>query len=92
MTALVLRDLSHRLTPVLGESSVTYRLTGPDGGAFRFGWGTTPAATLSMDTVDFHLLASGRLSPDQVRSRALITIDGDAALAERVLAQTTVAY
>lgn len=41
-TALVLRDLSHRLTPVLGKSSVTYRLTGPDGGAFRFGWETTP--------------------------------------------------
>lgn len=91
LTALVMRDLSRRLGPVLGDQSIGYRLMGPDSGSFRFGPGE-PAATLTMDTVDFHLLASGRLTSQEARSRSVVTIEGDGELAERVLGQTIVSY
>jgi len=92
LTALVMRDLARRLAPVLGDESVTYHLTGPDGGAFQFGPYGEPGTTLTMDTVDFHLLASGRLTPDDALARSVVTVNGDEALASRILAQTSVSY
>ena len=92
LTALVMRDLARRLTPVLESRTIVYRLTGPDGGDFRFGPDLPPAATLTMGTVDFHLLASGRLSPAEARSQLLVHVDGDVDLADGILAQTVVAY
>jgi uncharacterized protein (TIGR03083 family) len=88
LTALVMRDLARRLP---GDRPVDYRLTGPDGGSFRF-WHGGPAATLAMDTVDFHLLASGRLRPDQALGDSIVQVNGDADLASRVLSQTSVPY
>lgn len=92
LTALVMRDLARRLTPVLQDTSAVYRLTGPDGGAFRYGPDAAPQAQITVDTVDFHLIASGRLTPDEARSRGVVRVDGDEAVAGQVLAQTSVPY
>jgi uncharacterized protein (TIGR03083 family) len=88
LTALVMRDLARRLTPLLESEAIVYRLTGPDGGTFHFGPDQPPAAVLTMDSVDFHLMASGRLAPGDARVR----IDGDADLAGRVLDHSVVPY
>ncbi len=90
LTALVMRDLARRLAPVLDTRSVTYRLTGPDGGLFRFGTGDEPGTLLTMDAVAFHLLASGRRSVADALSDATIT--GDSDLAALVLNNTVVVY
>jgi uncharacterized protein (TIGR03083 family) len=92
LTALVMRDLARRLVPSLGDASIIYHLTGPDGGTFLYGSDSMPATTLTMDAVDFHLLASGRLSPQEACAQARVTIEGKAELAGRVLNQTTVPY
>lgn len=92
LTALVMRDLARRLTPALETASIVYHLTGADGGLFRYGSAAAPAATLAMDTVDFHLLASGRFSVAEAQSQSRVTITGDTELAGRVLAQTSVPY
>ncbi|HZS94850.1 MAG TPA: maleylpyruvate isomerase family mycothiol-dependent enzyme [Chloroflexota bacterium] len=92
LTALVMRDLARQLTPALGETPIIYRLTGPDGGNFRFGPDATPFSTLTMDTVDFHLLASGRMTPAEARANSAVSVEGDDGLAERVLSETVVPY
>lgn len=90
LTALVMRDLARRLTPALGDRSVVYRLTGPDGGTYRFGSDVSPDAVIMLDTVDFHLRASGRMTANDALGVARIA--GDASLAERVLSETVVVY
>ncbi len=88
LTALVMRDLARRLTPDLGSRTAVYRLIGPDGGAFRFGARHAPDCVISMDTVDFHLLASGRRSPRE----SCASIEGDTEFGGRLLEQTEVGY
>lgn len=90
LTALVMRDLARRLNPVLASRSVVYRLTGPDGGMFRFGPSDGPATVLTLDTVDFHLLASGRRTAEE--ARALTRITGDQDLGALALDNTVVVY
>ena len=90
LTALVMRDLARRLTPVLDNRSVVYVLNGADGGAYRFGPDTSPAAVLTLDAIDFHLLASGRMTASD--ALALTHVTGDAALTQHVLEETTVVY
>lgn len=88
LTALVMRDLARRLAQMLGDRTIVYQLTGPDGGVFGLGTGQEPDVVLSIDTVDFHLLASDRRTPDQTR----VDVSGDGELAGEVLGQTTAAY
>ena len=90
LTALVMRDLARRLNPILAARCVLYHLTGPDGGVFRFGTGDEPEAAITLDTVEFHLLASGRRSVAEALGAAAIT--GDAELATLVLQNTVVVY
>lgn len=89
ITRLVVRDLSRRLSPRRGGASVVYELSGPAGGAWRIGNGVQ-GATIRMDTLDFHLLASGRMPLDEARS--LVEINGDGELANRALERTWVVY
>jgi hypothetical protein len=62
-------------------------LTGPGGGTWdqALGWGETaglPDATLVLDVVDYCRLAARRVGPDEVA----VTVEGDEALARRILA------
>jgi uncharacterized protein (TIGR03083 family) len=90
VVALVVRDLAGRLAPRLGGASLLYRLSGPAGGGWRIGRHPRPAATITLDALDFNLLASGRQALEDLRPR--IAVDGDTALAERALARTRVPY
>lgn len=90
MTALVVRDLSQILGSRLGGQSVVYELAGPAGGFWRIGSSQKPTAIISMDTLDFHRLASGRLPQENVHS--LVSIKGDHALGQRALEATRVVY
>lgn len=90
LTTLVMRDLARRLSPHLAGRSVVYRLVGPDGGAFRYGDAAETGAVIAMDTVDFHLLASGRRTATD--SMQVARVDGDGELAALALHQTVVAY
>jgi uncharacterized protein (TIGR03083 family) len=89
ITALVVRDLARPLPRALGGASVAYELSGPAGGAWRIGEGA-PRATLRMDALDFHLLASGRMPQEEARSR--VAIAGETDLGTRALGQTRVVY
>jgi uncharacterized protein (TIGR03083 family) len=91
LTALVVRDLgrARAFRAALGPASVLYRLAGPAGGSWRLGRAQqVPDAELTLDALDFHLLASGRHVAQDVR----VTVAGDAALAARAVAATTVPY
>jgi len=89
MTALVMRDLVRILKGTIGDSGVLYDLTGTAGGSWTVGAGET-AATIHMDALDFHLLASGRMTADDIQPR--IAIEGNPDLAQRALVHTVVAY
>lgn len=90
-TALVVRELASTIAAGLDGASLTYELSGPAGGAWRIGCElATPAASIRMDALDFHLLASGRLSP--VAARELVDIRGDEELGNRVRELTSVPY
>ncbi len=90
LTALVMRDLTLRLSPVLGDRAVIYHLTGPDGGSFRYGAGASTEVEITMDSVDFHMLASGRRTAGDAFK--LAHVSGDRVLAEVVLKNTMVVY
>lgn len=92
ITALVVRDLTQSLPSSLQEAGIIYRLTGPAGGSWQFGPGVTPAAGLTMDALDFHRIASGRLAAEDAVSQALVTLEGEVDLARRILAGTSVTY
>jgi hypothetical protein len=90
--ALVTRELAAKLHRELKSISLVLKLTGPAGGCWRIGPVRTPMATIQMDTLDFSRLTSGRLTPDEVRDRSLVVMDGDAEIANQVLEHTIVPY
>jgi uncharacterized protein (TIGR03083 family) len=87
ITALVVQDLDRHLSTKLKGLSLTYRLTGKAGGEWTVG-GSSPAAEISLDVLEFHRLASGRINSQQ----ALVKIDGDQALGSLALQNTVVLY
>jgi uncharacterized protein (TIGR03083 family) len=89
-TALIGRDLARRLAPKLDGSAVLFDLEGPAGGRFRMGQATSPAASVAMDAIDFHLRVSARITAEQALARS--RIGGDEALAAYVLQQIFVPY
>ena len=90
ITALVLRDLERRLRPKLAGQAVVYELTGLAGGSFRLGTHARPVARITMDVLDFHLLASGRMPVDELPSQ--VSLSGDEHLAHLTLNNTSVPY
>jgi len=90
ITALVVRDLARKLSPQLAGQAVVYELTGLAGGGFRLGGTASPSARITMDVLDFHLQASGRL-PAQERS-AHVSCSGDESFAGLTLDNTHVPY
>ena len=90
ITALVVRDLARKLTPKLAGQAVVFELTGLVGGGFRLGANTSPLARITIDVLDFHLFASGRLKAEE-RS-AYLSSSGDEHLADLALDNTHVPY
>jgi uncharacterized protein (TIGR03083 family) len=92
MTALVMRDLARRLDPMLGSRAAVYELTGPAGGVWRYGAKGEPEAHITIETLDFHLMASGRLTAAEAQGSGRLAIRGDRGMAELILVQTIVVY
>lgn len=90
MVALLLRDLSARLTPALGTRAVVLNLTGAAGGAFRFGAQTAPSAVIEIDAIDFCLRTSERTTLEQALAQSRIV--GDEALAAFLLKNSFILY
>jgi uncharacterized protein (TIGR03083 family) len=90
ITALVVRDLERHLTPKLTSQAVVYELTGLAGGGFRLGENASPIARITMDVLDFHLQASGRLPAHELSSHA--SFSGDEHIARLALDNTHVLY
>lgn len=92
ITALVVRDLDQHLSAKLKGRSLIYRLTGKAGGEWTVGGSSPAAAEVSLDALDFHRLASGRISSQQALQHGLVKIDGDRALGNLALQNTIVLY
>jgi uncharacterized protein (TIGR03083 family) len=90
ITALVVRDLARKLTPKLAGQAVVYELTGISGGIFRLGENASPLARITMDVLDFHLQASGRLEAYALSLHA--SCSGDEHMARLALDNTHVPY
>jgi uncharacterized protein (TIGR03083 family) len=90
ITTLVVRDLARKLTPKLAGQAVVYELTGIAGGGFRLGENASPIARITMDVLDFHLQASGRLPAHELSSHA--SFSGDEHIARLALDNTQVPY
>ena len=90
ITALVVRDLARKLTPKLTGQAVAYELTGLVGGGFRLGENASPIARITMDVLDFHLQASGRLPAQELASHT--SLSGDEHIARLALDNTHVPY
>jgi uncharacterized protein (TIGR03083 family) len=92
IVALELRDLARQLQRKRPAVTLVYELSGPAGGAWRIGSSTVPDATIRMDTLDFNLLASGRMTPDDARGLRATTLSGDPEIAGWTLEQTQIVY
>ncbi len=92
IVALVVRELDHTLQARLNGRAVAYRLTGPAGGAWIVGGNSAPEATITLDTLEFNRLASGRSTAQQVLDQGLAQITGDQGLAKLALSNTVVLY
>ena len=90
ISALVLRDLAQNHQRNGDRATVDLVLTGPLGDAYRYGQGVQPDATLVLDGLQFHRLASGRITPAQAREIA--TIEGDETVAHRFLENCAIIY
>jgi uncharacterized protein (TIGR03083 family) len=90
IVSLIMRDLVKKLAATLRNTSMVYHLSGKVGGTWHLGAEVPPAATLHLDVVDFNLLASGRLTPEEAWS--CVSLEGETALAREVLNHTNVAY
>jgi uncharacterized protein (TIGR03083 family) len=90
ITALVVRDLDKQLTPKLAGQAVAYELSGISGGHWRVGKSPRPIASITMDVLDFHLLAAGRLPANELPSHVLVS--GDEQVARLALGNTQVPY
>jgi uncharacterized protein (TIGR03083 family) len=90
ITALVVRDLVRKLTPRLGGRAVAYELTGISGECWSLGENVRPIARITMDVLDFHLLASGRMPANELSTHT--SVKGDEQIARLVLDNTQVPY
>jgi uncharacterized protein (TIGR03083 family) len=92
LTALVVRDVNKALAKRLGGRSVTFHLTGIGGGVWQLGSSARPEVEITLDSFDFHRLASGRIRAEQVLDEHLVTLEGDRALARLTLQYTVALY
>jgi uncharacterized protein (TIGR03083 family) len=92
MTALVMRDLYRGKGSHLKGKNIVYRLTGAAGGSWSVDRQPADPVVLEMEALDFHLLASGRLSVQEALARQLAQIHGDHTVGQTALEITRVSY
>ena len=92
ITALVMRDLYRGKRSQLKGKNLVYRLAGEAGGTWSIDPQPVSPVVLEMEATDFHLLASGRLSPQEALSRQLVKITGDYEAGQTALNVTRVTY
>jgi uncharacterized protein (TIGR03083 family) len=92
ITALVIRDLDQHLRTKLTGSAVIYHVYGKAGGEWQLGGNNPASASIILDVLDLHRIASGRLSGQQAIEGGLVKIEGDHELAERAVQNTVVLY
>lgn len=86
---LVMLDVARTLKRKASGPALVFDLTGIAGGTWLIGEGE-PAATITMDALEFNLFASGRISYDEARPS--MTISGDQAAAENALRNILIVY
>ena len=91
LSALVVRDLEKILRPVTRGGSFVLELTGPAGGSWQFG-NEAPSTMITMETTDFHILASGRTTANEVVTMGKVSFSGDAQFGEKILEHVSVPY
>ncbi len=73
IVALVVRDVAQKLQPQLASRSLLVHLTGPAGGNYHLGRPSAPDCTLEIDTFDFNLRASGRISVAEAWAKTAVS-------------------
>ncbi|UCG23719.1 MAG: maleylpyruvate isomerase family mycothiol-dependent enzyme [Chloroflexota bacterium] len=91
LTALVILDLEKILRAVTRDGSFVLELAGPAGGKWQFGK-ETPATTITMETLDFHIYASDRATSEDMIVTGKVTFDGDTAFAKKMFEHFSVPY
>ena len=91
ITALVVRDLEKILRPSMRGGGFNLDLKGPAGGVWQFGPGNS-FTMITMDALDFHVLASGRASAVEMVARGKVSLCGDAEFGHKVLELISVPY
>ena len=91
ITALVVRDLEKTVRPQTRNGGFVLELMGPAGGIWQIGE-EGPTATIAMDTLDFHILASGRLGAGEMLARGKATLSGDSDYGKTVMGHFSVLY
>jgi hypothetical protein len=82
ITALVMKDVSRKLSNKLQGQAVVFDLTSIAGGTWKIGK-SEPAATIQMDALDFSIFVSGRYKYEEIYSR--IQLSGNIELANILL-------
>ncbi|GCE30985.1 hypothetical protein KDA_64690 [Dictyobacter alpinus] len=90
VVSLIMRDVTKKLAPILRDTSMVYHLSGGIEEIWQIGPKMPPTTTLHLDVVNFNLLASGRLTPEDVWSH--VTFEGETSLAREVLKHTAAPY
>jgi uncharacterized protein (TIGR03083 family) len=90
LIALVVWDIARKLKEALRDRTVLLRLSGEAGGDYLFGAQAEPDCTIETDVFSFSLLASGRITVDEMKG--LAGVSGDAAVADWFLHNMEVPY
>jgi len=91
ITALVVRDLEKILRPSTGGGGFNLDLTGPAGGAWQLGPANS-STMITMDALDFHVLASDRASAQEMVAKGKVSLRGDVEFGQRLLELISVPY
>jgi uncharacterized protein (TIGR03083 family) len=89
IAALVMVDVADILARKFDGPALIFELSGIAGGTWKIGQGDQVAA-IGMDMLEFNIFASGRYSYEE--ARPLMTITGDASIAEEALKNILVLY
>ena len=90
ITALVVRDLEKILRLATRDRGFVLEVGGPAGGVWQIG--PRPAATIAMDALDFHILASDRAGAEQMAAAGKASFSGDADFGRKMLELISVPY